>query len=384
MKSIIRSKGLLVLFWISIVLQMSCTSSGKKFRLEKYGSNECLYLYERADNKSGDEQLDLVSDLFNEECYTEVIELGQHLRKFQRDKFYHIANETAEVFAPEGSFTEYVMESHERSYLTILIALSYLHRGQENSAQVELRKSYEESKAELYNFGDDPVISFLLAALWDRWDPQIARPFWKVLSETTGLDKDLQMFSSRRVQSIDAAASSRVAWKISGYGQIPDVEWSTQILQISSGPYKMTPRDFFPPLCVGPKSLSFPTKSWLEKLNYRYHSDYHPLLLAKSLVRLPIGLTYGALGISGGVALGVSGCIAGAKVESKELCNASVAVAGKLISSSVDFVGYTLKPDLRRWRKLPSLFLLEREPLDAEPDLCQQKLSSSKPAVRLI
>lgn len=139
--------------------------------------------------KKADQQLDLVSNLFGKACYLEVISLGNYLRNFRRDKFYQLTNETAELLTPEGTFTEYVMESHERGALTILMALSFLQLNREDAALVELRKTADEQKAELYNFGQDPIITLMLAALWDRWSPKLSRPIWKSLGDTKLIDQ---------------------------------------------------------------------------------------------------------------------------------------------------------------------------------------------------
>lgn len=57
------------------------------------------------------------------------------------------------------------------------------------------------------------------------------------------------------------------------------------------------------------------TNSWIKKLSTRYDSDYHPLLYTKSLVRFPIGIAYGIVGISAGTAIGVGGCVAAAEAK---------------------------------------------------------------------
>lgn len=378
---------LLVLILSTFIL-MACSTTQKKMRMEKYTSTDCLYIFEAAESKAGDGQLDSVSELFRNSCYKEVINLGGYLRKFRRDKFYQLTNEAAELLTPEGTFTEYVMESHERAFLTILISLSYLHLGDENSSQVELRKTYEEHKAELFNFGQDPLINLMLAVLWDRWDSSLSRPFWKSLSQNKTLEAPLQNFATTRIKEIDAFPTQTIAWKILGFGNQPDVEWQSQIFNLKNNPYKITPRETFPANCTDKDSLVFNSRSWLEKLNSKYSSDYHPTVFAKSLLRFPVGLTYGLVGVTSGVALGVGGCVVAAKAESADLCESSIKVAGKLIGSSVDFVDYTLRPDMRRWRQLPSVFIFIRPTYGpvindfASP--CTTKFIETKPTLKLI
>lgn len=89
--------------------------------------------------------------------------------------------------------------------------------------------------------------------------------------------------------------------------------------------------------------------------------------MGKALARLPVSVGVGLVGVSTGIAVAVGGCgIEGSnKNSSGALCRASVQLAGKMIESSLDLVGYIMKPDLRHWRKLPEGFLITNTTYDA-------------------
>src|SRR5690606_17889729 len=90
--------------------------------------------------------------------------------------------------------------------------------------------------------------------------------------------------------------------------------------------------------------------------------DYHPWLFTKSLFRLPVGVAYGAVVASTGVGVGAGGCVlaTSAKESSGENCSASLQFAGQIIGESANLVEFTLRPDMRHWRRLPAAFLIER------------------------
>jgi hypothetical protein len=349
-------KYLLVL---PLLFQFGCTTTRYPGTLKKATNSFCEKLYLQSREEKSNLQLDRVSQLYRNRCFTETIELGNHLRKFKRDKFFHLTNEAFELFVPEGSFTEYVMESHERGFLTILMSMSYLNLNELDAALVELRRASEEQRATLYNYGEDPTISMLLAALWDRWDTSYSRPYWKFVSESSQLSENLRVFAKTRLNEIDQQPGKKVAWRIQGFGSQPSLKWESQFLKLDKNPYKVTSQTPLPLNCTEKNRLIVNTESWIQKMNIKYESAYHPYLYSKSLIRLPVGVTYGVLGITGGVAVGIAGCGVASKANSNELCEESLKTAGYLIKSSVDLAAYTLKPDLRRWSDLPSVFLIE-------------------------
>ena len=135
----------------------------------------------------------------------------------------------------------------------------------------------------------------------------------------------------------------------------------------------MKTRGSFPKTCAATDAVLLPTNSWVEKIFSKYDSRYHPYLLTKSFLRLPVGIAYGLIGIAGGTAVGIGGCMltADSRSNGSDLCQASLEASGYLISKSVDLAGFTLKPDLRHWSKLPLAFIITRgEPLGTDLDSC--------------
>lgn len=342
------------------VLSACATSRTKLPSLDQVTSDYCRNKYESAQNLPADQQLNRVSNLFNNACYHEVIELGSYVRQASRDKFYDVTAEMAEVLTPEGTFTNYVLESYERAYLSILVAMSYLNLHQTDDALVELRRSQIESQAFIYNYGEDPVLNLLQAALWDRFDAQISRPYWKSVRDDDHEDPSLRWLARTRVQEIDTDPAKKIFWKIYGIGQLPSLEWKSDFLR--GGAYKIYAHPAeFPATCASEKSILVPTSSWTSKIASRYNKQYHPLLLAKSFARLPVGISYGILGVTGGVATGAGGCVLSAyanHVDNGRICAASLQAGGYMIEKSTDLVSYTLKPDLRHWEDVPKAFYL--------------------------
>ncbi len=352
-------------------------------------SATCQNILEDSLTKSADLQLDQVSDLYSGSCFNEVITLGTYVRHQYRSKFYEISGEVAELITPEGTFTSYVLESYERTYLSLLISMSYLNLQQEGAALVELRRAQEEETAFLYNYGRDPALSFLQAALWDRFDPGMARPHWKFLAEklkNSKADASIGELAVARLREIDLSPSQKVEWRIIGLGVLPDLDWSTDFLTMKKGAYKIQAKSNFPESCSMEEEALISTSSWVDKISEKYSSSYHPLLLTKSLFRLPVALGYGIVGVSTGVAVGVGGCglaLYGSQSmgnEAGKFCRGSVELAGYLINQSTSLVEYTLKPDLRHWRKVPLAFYLSRAPMaiSTEPCLVKTKMVSMK------
>lgn len=378
----------MIKIWLSFLAlgMVACATQTPLSPMSQYTSETCRDVYEKSIHMSSNEQLDQVSDLFNRSCYSEVISFGNFLRKYRRDKFYNVTAEALEVFTPEGSMTDYVMESHERGYLTLLMALSYLHLGKENAALVELRRGADEQRAELYNYGQDPILNLLMAAVWDRFDSSMSRPYWKFLSELGTDFEVLSQFARNRLVKIDLHPGEKVLWSIDGMGTLPELDWSTDFIMRKQGPYRIEAKSQFPEACASETSLLMPTNSWLKKIAMKYKSEYHPWMYAKSLARLPVGLGYGVVGVTSGAVVGLGGCGLSAKAGSNgsdELCRASLYLAGWMISKTGDLVSYTLKPDLRHWKKMPSAIFLSSgvEPMGAKN--CSEEQASLVLSVRL-
>ena len=327
-----------------------------------------------------DRQLDQVAELFADACFLETIQLGGFIRELNHDKFYSVSSEFLELFIPEGSVTSYVLESFERGYLSLLISLSYFNLHQADRAAVELRRADSEEKAILYNYGDDPVIMLLQAAIFDRVHPEEARPFWKRLSEfKTSLQ--VQEFANKRINEIDLDSNSATQWKIYSCGRMPDFDWHLSMSRF----YKIRPQRLYPLSTADNSTIVLSTAAWGDKIIGKYGSGYHPYLFMKGLMRLPSGLAYGAVGVTGGAAIGVGGCVIAAesKGDSQDLCRFSLETGGYLISKSVDLVNFTLKPDLRHWRELPASIVVSRGAKDESANSVCFKTENQPAAPRL-
>jgi hypothetical protein len=330
---------------------------------KEFTSSYCQKNFTNPDKvEDTDEQLDRLSDLFLHSCFSETVTIGKFIRERRRDKVYSVSTEMLEVFTPEGSQTPYTLESYERSYLSLLISLSYLNLNQENDALIELRRAIREENAVLYNYGADPVLTLLQAAVWDRFDPLTSRPFWKKLSEYKDQDSGTMSFAQQRIKEIDEGSSAKVSWQIFAVGHLPELRWSSNFFNLHGGPYEITPSRAFPKACSAEDEVFISTSSWVDKIAGRYDSGYHPLLYAKSLTRLPVGLGYGAVGVTAGTAVGLGGCVlaAEAKNAGAPLCQASIEAGGYIVGQSANLVEYTLRPDLRHWKNLPIAFLITR------------------------
>ena len=84
--------------------------------------------------------LNRLADAFEERCYDTVIVHGEKARSEFRHKTFSFLKETTNIFVPEGSFIDYVMESYERGYLSLLLAASYANVQKPEEAKVELRQ----------------------------------------------------------------------------------------------------------------------------------------------------------------------------------------------------------------------------------------------------
>jgi hypothetical protein len=213
-------------------------------------------------------------------------------------------------------------------------------------------------------------MALLQAAIWDRMETEHARPYWKTLSESPVSEPPLKQMAKSRMAEIDSHPEQKVAWKISGVGRLPELDWSSRTLKEDKGPYHIYAKSEFPKVCVAPKNLLVPTRSWIKKIGEKYDNDYHPYVYLKSLIRFPIGVAYGIVGVSSGVAIGIGGCglaASAGKNGNAEACKASLELGGFLIVKSADLVEFTLQPDMRHWKDMPIAFYLERATTTEDP-----------------
>lgn len=310
------------------------------------------------------EVLNKISSLFDSGCYLETIGLGQLAREQYRDKHYSIVAETSELLTPEGSMTDYVMESFERTYLSFLISASYHHIHKIEDSQIELRRSYQEIQSWIYNYGEDPVNLILQAALWENsFSAGEARPFWKRVNESPLADIQLQMAAQKQVAEIDLGKVDRRPWKVYALGKFPELKWDFNMEKSSGGYYDIRTNRQFAAHCSSQHGVLVSTESWARKITHRYDHDYHPLMNVKSWTRFPVGITYGAMTAITGFGVGLSGCAADVYLRSAQsnLCQYSMKYGAEIMGQSGTVVEYALQPDLRHWQQVPEAFWLTKD-----------------------
>jgi hypothetical protein len=312
-------------------------------------------------------QLQLISELYDHKCYQEVVTLGDRIRQHSRDKVYNIFAETMEFFLPAGSTTEYILESYERSYMSFLLSASYEHLGRHTDSAVEIRRAYDEGKAQIYNFGEDLVNLILQAVLWENSsEPKNARPFWRRVRESSA-DSALQNFAKRRIQALDQNRGQAKSWRVYSYGQFPKLDWKINFDAKNSGYYDVQHQHDFRKTCTSEHSLFISTQEWAGKIAMRSRLDYHPLLYLKSWTRLPIGITLGGTAAVAGIGIGVGGCGAGIYLAgqannggqlAQQICQSSFDTGKMVFDKSGAIINFVLEPDLRNWQQVPEGFYI--------------------------
>ncbi len=304
-------------------------------------------------------------------CHEYVLALGSRIQDEYRHKTYRILAETAELFIPEGSVTDYVLESYEREYLALLLALAYYHTGRVEEAVVQLNRCYTESGALIYNQGVDPLNLLLQAALREDLERHRdnTRPLWLAYTLNDRREEPLTAYATSQLEAIDQGAPSP-SWTILGLGRFPEVEWSLTLLDQRQGYFRIRPKQPYPSTCVSETGFRLTTRSWFHKIGIRHSKRYHPLVNLKSWIRLPIGLVYGIAAAATGASLAVGGCAADLAADvDGYLCRLSLEGGLFLLGKADDVGAYTVKPDLRHWEDLPAAFVVTSLP-DPEQEPC--------------
>lgn len=308
--------------------------------------------------------LDLLSDAFFQRCYATVIVYGTQAQTEFRHKTFHVFKEAASVFIPDGTLTDYVLESYERGFLSILLASSYEHMRKLDDAKVELRRMDHELFAPLYNFGEDPVNLLLSAVLWERLgEPNEARVDWHRLRDPStglrGIDDSFRSFADRQVRRIDEGRPPGPAWRLFWLGRFPDIDWDLQFTGSSNGYFAVRAREAFPPACVSDTGVRLSTQSWFEKIAFRHNDAYHPLLNIQSWIRLPLGVLYSLVPVAAGAGIAVGGCTLDAAGKGKgALCEVAIRGGVVFISMAPKVLRGALEPDLRHWSHIPASFVV--------------------------
>ncbi|MCB0421549.1 MAG: hypothetical protein KDD61_11170 [Bdellovibrionales bacterium] len=364
-----------IIFLISILpFLFACQSAPTiaSVQSHKDSPSSCRVFLEQLDRERPLEVLNTITQLFEFSCYHEVIQLGQAAQLKYQDKQYSLTAEVTSVFLPDGSNTSYVMESYERAFLSFLVARSYYNLKQFESSEIELRKAYNEQRADIYNFGDDPINLVLLATQWESSsEPFTARSYWRRAAEISEWP-ELKRWIHSRIEELDQTTNkSKTPWHIYKLGSFPGLDWKFRFSNVTeNGYYRLEPLKEHPPICHSETGFILPTSPWLDKMNQRYQTNYHPLLNLKSWIRVPVGLVYGASTLVAGASLGVLGCVL--SKGSDQGCRESIRIGGAIAGKSDDVIDYTLAPDLRHWNQVPAAILISKVPLDEEDCYLQQ------------
>ncbi len=306
--------------------------------------------------------LDTLSLLFEQQCYEASLRVGQKVRDKFQHKHYSLIKESAELFMAEGTVTDYVLESYERGYLSFLITLSYLKLGRTEELTSSLNRFYNEELALTYNHGQDPVNALLQAVLWENFPQEgySARPFWLWISRSAEATLELKQFAQQRVDAMDAKAPLG-HWEIHAVGRFPALDWKMSFEDAQHGYIAVKPKIPFLELCRGRDELMVPVSTWFHKIAMRHSHDYHPLVHAKSWIRLPFGLAYGVTTVAAGASVMVGGCALdlGSKGDGA-FCKVSIEGGAAIMAKSDDVMDYVLKPDLRHWQRLPSAIYIRQ------------------------
>jgi hypothetical protein len=326
--------------------------------------------------------LNRLADAFAVRCYNTVIVHGEKARSEFRHKTFSFLKESTNVFIPEGSFIDYVLESYERGYLSLLLAASYANVQKPEEAKVELRLLDHELFTPLYNYGEDPVNLLLSAVLWERvGEVNESRVDWLRLRDLglmwKGQQEAVRLFAARQVDRIDEGQGFSDPWHVYGIGQFPELTWDLQFFGSSSGYFSVKTNGEFLPACQSDTGVRLSTKSWFDKVAIRHSHGYHPLLNVQAWIRLPIGLTYSLIPLAAGAGVMVGGCMLDAAANGKGgLCQLSVIGGVALMRTAPAVMEGALRPDLRHWEHVPAAFVVTRA-LNPELEPCLAKLGTA-------
>lgn len=324
----------------------------------------CAHIEQNMNFSQSVKTLNQLTQAFSQHCDETVIHAGARAQTEFRYKTFHVLKETASIFLPDGTLTDYVMESYERGFLSVLLAASYARRGQPDDAKVELRRLDQELFTPLYNYGEDPVNILLSAALWEQLgEPGEARVDWLRLRDLASLRTDshetVRSFADRQVRRIDEGQPLDGGWRVYGLGQFPGVDWDLQFTGSDKGYFLVKAQGEFLPACASQTGVLISTHTWFEKIALRHNNAYHPLLHAQSWIRLPIGTMYSLVPVAAGASIAVGGCMLDASGKGKgALCEVSIRGGMVLMSTAPEVFRWALEPDLRHWERIPASFVV--------------------------
>lgn len=347
--------------------------------LRNPSGRDCAAIEQAIDLSARIDALNLLSEASASRCDELVVKYGAQARSRFRHKSFSVTRETANVFVPDGTFIDYVMESYERGYLSALLTVSYIRLQNPEEGKVELRDLDHELFAPIYNYGEDPVNLLLSAVLWERvGDIREARVDWLRLRDFQGTSKKsdgpLRVFAGRRVSQIDRGEGQVEAWQVYRIGRFPGLDWDLQFTSATSGYFSITPKQPFMESCESATGLRLSTETWFDKIAMRHSHAYHPLLNMQTWIRLPLGLTYSLIPVAAGASIMVGGCMIDMAGDGKgALCQLSVVGGMAIISTAPAVLEGALRPDLRHWDEMPAAIVVTRAPRrELEPCLVNQ------------
>ncbi|MGD9852709.1 MAG: hypothetical protein AB7T38_15735 [Nitrospirales bacterium] len=358
-----------------MVALAGCRSGGE---LQPGAPSQCGLFGTTLDWSQRIQILNQMSLAFTQKCDPAVIQYAGRAQEDFRHKSFSVSKETASVFLLDGALTEYVLESYERAYLSVLLAASYFRMGYLEEAKVELRRLDHELFAPLYNFGEDPVNLVLSAVLWEvLGEPGDARTDWYRIAEPLSsslltVDPLLQKFAREQVERLDDGGGPILPWQVLGVGRFPEVDWKLKMFGSKNGYYAIKPKPAFDSTCLSGTGLRLSTESWFAKIAHRHDHAYHPLLNIQSWIRLPIGVIYGLVPFSMGAGVAVGGCAGAASLGGRgsgDLCALSILGGAQLMQMAPAVFQNTVRPDLRHWNLVPAGFVITRAP-DLESESC--------------
>lgn len=307
-------------------------------------------------------KLSALSIMYTRKCYREVIQLGESLREKNRDKYYSLSRELIESSVLfDGMAKDYVLDSHERIFLSTLIALSYLSLNEKEKSKIELNRAYEESKAQIYNAGSDDVNVFIQGLLWLRLEGgERAAPFFKKISDNPKADPALKKYLNILKRSSEQLSIYTV-------NKLPRVEF------LSLGTYTEI-RATHPSIksCVSQIGLLLPTTPWVENLKRRDTEEKDPIYRLKRALRLPAVALYSTLVFITGAA----GTMIIAQYDTDG--RATLGLGVLTIEGTRKTATRGLSPDMRNWYELPEAFYFTLARANVAQEPCLRPYSSSE------
>jgi hypothetical protein len=215
------------------------------------GGTSCSAIEQRINLSDRIGTLNRLADAFEERCYEIVIAHGEKARSEFRHKEFSFIKETTNVFIPEGAFIDYVLESYERGYLSLLLAASYANVQKPEEAKVELRQLDHELFTQLYNYGEDPVNLLLSAVLWERvGELNEARVDWLRLRDLgmmwKGQQDAVRLFAAQQVDRIDDGQALSEPWHVYGVSRFPELTWDLQFFGSENGYFSVSTKRGIP------------------------------------------------------------------------------------------------------------------------------------------